>query len=237
MSSKVYLSPTDYIITEHTCVDRTPYCYLIGWVSLNLWYYGVRYGKSCHPSDLFVSYFTSSKEVSKSIKSYGVPDVIQIRKVFYSKESAINHENKVINRLDMVKKDNWLNRCRSKCISSYDTCKHSIGRTYEEIYGEEKAKKLRESRANSNRNRAGKVKFKCGSTHGNSKNAVKEITKEKTRTDYDKSLKIPTKNAGCAMHSECIICGNTMKQRKNKRYCSKKCGNVGYANDQKNKAT
>ena len=38
--------------------------YLIRWSHLNRWYYGVLYSRACHPSDLWVSYFTSSELVS-----------------------------------------------------------------------------------------------------------------------------------------------------------------------------
>lgn len=41
-----------------------PYTYIIGWPSLNKWYYGVRYAKNCQPDDLWKSYWTSSRHVS-----------------------------------------------------------------------------------------------------------------------------------------------------------------------------
>ena len=64
----------------YTAIDRTPYTYLIGWKSLDKWYYGVRYGKGVHPSDLWVVYFTSSRHVKKFRDDHGEPDVIEIRK-------------------------------------------------------------------------------------------------------------------------------------------------------------
>ena len=64
---------------EKSCL---PYTYLIGWKSLNLWYYGVRISKNCNPSDLWVTYFTSSKYVAETVKTHGDPDVVQIRKIF-----------------------------------------------------------------------------------------------------------------------------------------------------------
>lgn len=38
----------------------TPYTYLIGWSKHNIWYYGKRTAKNCHPNDFWVTYFTSS---------------------------------------------------------------------------------------------------------------------------------------------------------------------------------
>ncbi len=101
MSSKDYL--------EHTCKDRTPYTYLIGWSSLNKWYYGVRYAKGCHPSDLFVSYFTSSKHVKKFIEINGNPDVVEIRKTFNSVKSSQTCEHRVLKKLNVLFSEKWLN--------------------------------------------------------------------------------------------------------------------------------
>lgn len=86
-----------------------PYTYLIGWTSLNLFYYGVRFSKNCNPDDLWRRYFTSSKFVKKIREEYGEPDVIEIRKTFLSKEDAINWEFKVIRRMKAIKDKRFLN--------------------------------------------------------------------------------------------------------------------------------
>ncbi len=83
----------------YTATDRTPYTYRIGWTKLNLWYYGVRYAKKCHPSDLWVKYFTSSNNVKRHRKIYGEPDIFEIRKVFDSIEKAQIWENNILNRI------------------------------------------------------------------------------------------------------------------------------------------
>src|SRR5688500_5384682 len=90
--------------------NRIPYTYLIGWKDLNKWYYGVRYGKGCCPSDLFIKYFTSSKHVKKFISINGMPDVIQIRKTFTSIHKARNWEIKVLKRLNVKEKEYFLNK-------------------------------------------------------------------------------------------------------------------------------
>jgi len=68
----------------------TPYTYLIGWSEHKKYYYGVRYAKGCHPSDLFNPYQTSSKFVKAFIQSFGLPDIIEVRKIFTDEISAQN---------------------------------------------------------------------------------------------------------------------------------------------------
>ena len=87
-----------------------PYTYLVGWSSLNKFYYGVQYNKKANPSNLWTTYFTSSKYVKKFRELYGEPDIIQVRKIFQSKEKACSWEFKVIQRLNCVRSEQWLNR-------------------------------------------------------------------------------------------------------------------------------
>lgn len=94
-----------------------PYTYLIGWTKIGQYYYGVRYAKGCHPDDFWKEYFTSSQYVSDLRKSFGEPDVIQIRKTFDTAEKAIEWENKVIRRLALHKQENFLNRCAYPAMS------------------------------------------------------------------------------------------------------------------------
>jgi hypothetical protein len=144
--------------------DRTPFTYLIGWSSLDRWYYGVHWRKKCNPTDLWTKYFTSSKIVKAFRKKYGEPDVIQVRKVFETSADARCHEMVVLRRIKVVDNPRWLN--------STDHRQHSLpimirlnnhirnrfkGKTYEEIYGEEKARELKESRSQTNKWRKGKT--------------------------------------------------------------------------------
>jgi hypothetical protein len=86
-----------------------PYTYLIGWSNLNKFYYGVRYSINCNPSDLWKTYFTSSKKVAFFRKQHGEPDVIQVRKVFEKVDKAIIWEKKVLKRLNVLNEERWLN--------------------------------------------------------------------------------------------------------------------------------
>ncbi len=88
-----------------------PYTYLIGWSKFNTWYYGVRYAKNCNPNELWIKYFTSSKEVQKFRKLNGEPDIIEIREIFINKYKARKWEHKVLRRLQIVNNSKWLNLC------------------------------------------------------------------------------------------------------------------------------
>lgn len=71
---------------------------------------GVRFARNCHPDDLWSSYFTSSKYVQEYRKTYGEPDVIEVRQTFNDSLQAREWEEKVIRRIDAVKSDRWLNK-------------------------------------------------------------------------------------------------------------------------------
>lgn len=90
----------------------TPYTYLIGWPELNTWYYGVRYAEGCSPADLWVTYFTSSVYVDEFVKTHGAPTHRQIRKIFTQDNipTAKLWEHKVLRRMKVVKKEQWLNK-------------------------------------------------------------------------------------------------------------------------------
>lgn len=93
-----------------------PYTYLIGWPSHNLWYYGVRYAKGCHPGDLWAKYKTSSKYVKKTTEKLGDPTVKQVRKIFTTVNSARVWEEKVLRRMRVVPNPKWLNKNDVKSI-------------------------------------------------------------------------------------------------------------------------
>lgn len=86
------------------------YTYRLKWSNTNMNYYGVRYAKNCKPSDLWNTYFTSSKHVKNYVKQYGDPDIIEIRKEFDSINEARNWENKVLKRLKVIKRNDYLNK-------------------------------------------------------------------------------------------------------------------------------
>jgi hypothetical protein len=88
-----------------------PYTYLLKCLVDNTFYYGVKYEKGCHPDDFFITYETSSKEVKEKIKKYGKKAFsFEIRKTFNDCEKARLWENKVLRRLKVIKRDDFMNK-------------------------------------------------------------------------------------------------------------------------------
>lgn len=95
---------------KHTSDDRIPFTYLIGWSKYNIWYYGAKYSKNCKPQDLWTKYFTSSKHVFEFRQNNGEPDIIEIRKIFSSKEKCVLWESNVLCKIDAAKRTDFLNK-------------------------------------------------------------------------------------------------------------------------------
>ena len=95
---------------------RVPYSYLIGWPELDKWYYGLRYAIDCHPTDFWVTYFTSSKHVKKFVVDHGEPTVRQIRKVWLNGDvqAARDWEHRVLRRLSVATNIRWINKTHNK---------------------------------------------------------------------------------------------------------------------------
>jgi hypothetical protein len=98
-------------------MKTTPYTYLIGWPELDRWYYGSRYAIGCDPSDLWVRYFTSSRQVADFRKVHGEPTVRIIRKVFQDANSVRLWEHRVLKKLKVIYNDRWLNKTDNKAIA------------------------------------------------------------------------------------------------------------------------
>jgi hypothetical protein len=87
-----------------------PFTYLIKHVPTNRYYYGVKFEKGCHPNDFWTKYFTSSKKVKGLIKRYGKKSFIfEIRKTFKTQQQARNWENKVLRRMKVIHRNDFLN--------------------------------------------------------------------------------------------------------------------------------
>jgi hypothetical protein len=92
------------------------YTYLIGWSDLDKWYYGVRYARDCHVSELWTTYFTSSSHVHKFMSEHGQPDVVLIRQTFTDPGLARRWESKVLRRIGAVHSSKWLNKTDNAAI-------------------------------------------------------------------------------------------------------------------------
>lgn len=114
------------IYTEHQ-----PYTYLIKWSSTGMKYYGVRYAKGCHPSEFWVSYFTSSDYVTQYIEQHGEPDIRVIRRLFKKSTQAKLWESKVLKKLKVASRSDFLNKNEGSLHVNWDDPeikeKHRIG--------------------------------------------------------------------------------------------------------------
>jgi len=96
---------------EHPHPDgHQPYTYLILFKPTCQLYYGVRFRKGCHPSELGVSYFSSSKVIHQLIEEYGLNQFeFQVRKLFQSAKLARKCEARVHKYFKVRKDQKWLN--------------------------------------------------------------------------------------------------------------------------------
>lgn len=91
--------------------DRIPYTYHLYHKPTDKHYYGSRFGKGCHPSDLWVKYFTSSPIIKNLIKTYGKDSfIVKVRKIFDCPIKCQKYENKVLKRLGVPYNKKWYNR-------------------------------------------------------------------------------------------------------------------------------
>ena len=134
-------------------IPHQPYTYLIGWSLQQKYYYGVRYANNCSPIDFWVKYFTSSPSVAAMRVLYGDPDIKQIRKIFSSREKARQWENRVLKRMKVVIREDFLNKNDSPAppinnrVMTSDT-KEKIGSSNRgKPKSEEHKQKIREARA------------------------------------------------------------------------------------------
>lgn len=88
-----------------------PYTYLIRHLPTATVYYGLRFAKNCHPGDLWVKYFTSSKDIHKLIKEYGKDSfTTEIRRIFNNSADAIKWELTVLRRMKVLSRKDFINR-------------------------------------------------------------------------------------------------------------------------------
>jgi hypothetical protein len=92
-----------------------PYTYILKFKVTGQLYYGSSYANStnkiANPSQLWNTYFTSSKEIHKLISEYGIDSFdYQIRKVFTTVEQTLAWETKILTKFDAAANDMWINK-------------------------------------------------------------------------------------------------------------------------------
>jgi hypothetical protein len=106
-----------------------PFTYLVKHIPTNRYYYGVRFRKKCHPNDLWTKYFTSSKKVKGLIRRYGKKSFqFEIRKTFKTAQQAMAWEFKVLRRMKVVERKDFLNQSDNKRIDPKLLSKMRMGK-------------------------------------------------------------------------------------------------------------
>jgi len=91
--------------------DRIPFTYRIYCRPTGQYYYGSRYSKHCHPSQLWKTYYTSSKVVKQLILEHGEDAFdVKITKTFESKELAREWEYRFLCKVKASVNKQWLNQ-------------------------------------------------------------------------------------------------------------------------------
>jgi hypothetical protein len=90
---------------------HTPFTYFLLHKPTGKKYYGARWSKECHPNDLWKTYFTSSKYVEQLITEFGKESFsFEIRKTFSTVKECRKWEERVLKKLNVTSKENWLNK-------------------------------------------------------------------------------------------------------------------------------
>lgn len=196
-----------------------PYCYLLGWTNYNKWYYGVRYAKKCNPNELWKTYFTSSKHVKQFSVKHGDPDVIEIRKEFDEASKALNWEQKVLRRLNVEKRKDFLN-AKNKTTNTLilETNKTSFKKGHtpwnkdknlKEELGEEWT--LRYSREKSNEEKK-KLSEKGVERFANLE--LRQIYSERTKLQFQDPIKKKIHRNSCNGHGDKIWINDGIKNKR-----------------------
>lgn len=190
-----------------------PYTYLIGWTKQNKYYYGVQYGTTSEPTNLWKNYFTSSELVKDFRNKYGEPDLVEVRKIFLNAEAAKAWELKVLKRLKVVLREDFLNQNAApgppvKTVGS----KLSLETKQKISIALKGRKKSKEHRKKLSQANIGKVSNKKGKTYeeiyGSSAKEIKqklsEAGRKQKQTQEEKIKRIESRKtgAGWSTHSE-----------------------------------
>lgn len=170
-----------------------PYTYLLRFLPENKYYYGVRYKQNCHPDDLFVTYFTSSKEIKKLIKIHGKESFsFEIRKIFNDAFSARKWETKVLKRIKAAQRDDFLNKTNNISIPNEkkrsEETKQKIGNAHRgKIVSQSTKDKISELAKERYKNKLNHPMY--GKKHtSETKNKISKIHKNKTISNEQRKL-------------------------------------------------
>lgn len=92
-------------------MNYVPFVYLLTFKPTGQFYYGSRTASGCQTSDLWTTYFTSSRIVEKLIEEHGKDTFdFEIRKTFISKTETLEWETRFLTKVDAKRNPRFLNR-------------------------------------------------------------------------------------------------------------------------------
>lgn len=95
----------------HTNNDRIPFTYLLTHKISGKRYYGCRTAKNCHPNELWIKYFSSSKIIHDIIDKEGANAfVAEVRLICESRNKALLFEEKFLTRIKAARRHDWFNQ-------------------------------------------------------------------------------------------------------------------------------
>jgi hypothetical protein len=162
------------------------YTYYIFHRPTNQHYYGARWAANCKPEDFWVTYFTSSKAVKMLIEEYGADSFnVEIRRIFKTGIEARTWEHKVIEKLQAVKRNEWLNKANGQPpVCNYSREGQGLGRKLSD--------KHKESISNGNK---GKLRGRRQSPEHIKKGALSRIGKKHSSITIQKFVYASRTNA------------------------------------------
>lgn len=167
-------------------MKTVPFTYLIGWSTEKRYYYGVRYKRGTTPVDLWTIYFTSSKFVKRMRELHGEPDIIEIRKIFQNIEAAINWESRVLKRMKVSQRSDFINIHDSKAM----TCFGRVASTETRMKMAEAARRRRgEKRSIAARENMRKAQQNHHKYSVDARKKMSEAAKKRTRLPWSEETK------------------------------------------------
>jgi hypothetical protein len=175
-----------------------PYTYLVKFLPTGQVYYGSSYAnnkrKVSNPSQLWVTYFTSSKRIKLLIDAYGKESFsFEVRKVFKTKSETLKWERRVLSKFNAKNNSNWINKSNGannlSVVKHTEETKQKISKANKgKLHSEESKKKISE--------------FRKGKSPGNKGMKLKPLTKEhKEKLSNNMKGNVPV-NKGTPMSSD-----------------------------------
>jgi len=258
------------------------YTYLIRFKLTGQVYYGSRCAKGCHPDDLWVTYFTSSKLVHRLIDEHGKDSFdFEVRATFpESPKDAQEWERKVLRRINANRRQDFLNKhngcfpalagwknpffgkkhseetkMKMRSVKRMKTTRRKMsseqrekigqyrrGKSYEQLYGEERASSIREklARCGDSNPMFGRPRTEmAGDLNPSKRDEVREKIRlakiandyerfhcEVCNLDFDRANFSKSHGMKCwKAERECSVCKKLyLPKRKQGKTCSTSCG-------------